>query len=176
MRPLRPAAKAGIVLGGLVASFAVACVAVYLRQRLITGPEAQAASGMYAFGDLLMGIAVFSLFALGPLGLTLYWLRPVVRFWTLLARAALVLVLTGPLAVLAGGWLRQLLGNWTILATARIGFMPLIAPALLVAGLFAPQSRPRWLLLASAVVEGGIFALVILVKFVLPGLRGKIIL
>jgi hypothetical protein len=176
MRPLRPAAKAGIVLGGLVASFALAYVAVSIRARLNQSPEAQAASGMYAFGDLLMGMAVFGLLALGPLGLTLYWLRPVARFWTLLARAALVLVLTGPLAVLTVGWLRQLLGSWTILATARIGFMPLIAPALLVAGLFAPHSRPRWLFLASAVVEGGIFALVILVKFILPGLLGKITL
>jgi hypothetical protein len=147
----------------------VAYVAVCIRERLNQSPEAQAASGMYAFGDLLMGIAVFGLLALGPLALTLYWLRPVTRFWILLARAALVLVATGPLAVLAAGWLRQLLGNWTILATARIGFMPLIAPALLVAGLFAPQSRPRLILVASAVVEGGIFALVILVKFVLPG-------
>ena len=79
MRPLRPAAKVGIVLGGLVASFAVAYVAVCIRERLNQGPEAQAASGMYAFGDLLMGIAVFGLLALGPLALTLYWLRPVTR-------------------------------------------------------------------------------------------------
>lgn len=168
MLPQRPAAKAGVVAGGFVASFAVAWVAVGIRQRLTQGPEAQASAGMYAAGDLMLGIAVFGLLSLVPLALALYWLRPVTRFWTVLTRGAVLFVLTGPLALLVSGWLRQSAGGWAFIADARIGLMPLCALTLLTCGLIAPQAKPRWILVVAVLVEGSIFAGVVLVKFVLP--------
>lgn len=170
MQPLRPAAKVGIVAGGFVVALLVAGAAVAIRQRLTDTPEALASSGMHAFGDLVLGLAVFAGVAAVPLALGLYWLRSWAPFWTLLAVGAALLAATGPLALAVSSWLRGPAGNWAILADARIGLMPLTAPALLVCGLFAPRPRTRWVLLAAALLDGGIFAGVVLVKFVLPTL------
>ena len=125
---------------------------------------------MHAFGDLLLGLAVVGTLALGPFGLALYWLRPVERFWTLLAWGAVLLVLTGPLALVVSGWLRASVGNLALLADARIGLMPGGELAMAVCGLFAPQGKPRWTLILAALVEGGIIATVVLFKFVLSQL------
>jgi hypothetical protein len=168
VQSLRPSAKAGIVVGGFAAAFAVAWVAVEIRQRLTQGPEAQASAGMYAFGDLVLGVFVFGVLALVPLGLALYWLRPVAHFWTNLTRGAVLFALTGPLALIVSGWLRQSAGNWAIASDARFGLMPLTALAMSVCGLFAPQPKLRWVLIGAALVEGSLFAAVVLVKFVLP--------
>ena len=170
VQPLRPSAKAGIVAGGFAAALVVAWVAVDIRQRLTQGPEAQASAGMYAFGDLMMGVAVFGLLSLLPLALGLYWLRSHAPFWSAFARGAVLFALTGPLALVVSGWLSQSAGNWVFLAHARIGLMPLTTLALLTCGLVAPQPKPRWILIGAALLEGGIFAGVVLVHFVLPGL------
>lgn len=153
--------------GGFLAAFAVAVVAVMIREHLTDGPDAQASSGMYAAGDMFLGIAVFGLLSLAPLALGLYWLRPVARFWAVLVWLAGLLAVTGPLAVLVSGWLRQPAGNWAFLADLRVILMPLVALAMATTGLFAPQPRARWVLIGAAVVEGSIFAGVVLVKFVL---------
>jgi hypothetical protein len=170
VQPLRPLAKAGIVAGGFAAALVVACVAVYVRQIFTQGPEAQASSGMSAFGDVMLGVAVFGLLSLVPLALGLYWLRSHAPFWSFLSWGAVLFALTGPLAVLVSGWLRQPAGNWAFLADVRIGLMPLTALALLTTGLVAPQPKPRWILIGAALLDGGIFAGVVLVHFVLPGL------
>ena len=85
-----PTARAGIVFVGLVVAFAAAWVAVEVRQRLTQGPAAQASSGMDAAGDLMLGVAVFGLLALVPVGLGLFWLRSVAWFWPLLTGSALL--------------------------------------------------------------------------------------
>lgn len=127
---------------------------------------------MYGFGDLLLGVAVFGVLALAPVGLALYWLRPVARFWSVLQWGAIIFALTGFLAVAVNHWATTALGGWLFLANARFGLMPLSALALLICALFAPQARQRWLLLAAAITDGALFAGVLLVKVVLPGLGG----
>ena len=168
MQLLRPVTKAGIVLGGFGAAFVVAGVAVYIRQILTDGPEAQASSGMYAGGDMLLGMAVFGVLGLLPLGLALYWLRPVTRFWDVLVSAAVAYALTGPMALLLSGSLRASVGNWAILGDIRFVTMPVSALALGTCSLFAPSARLRWFLLGAAVLDAVLFAGVVLVRFVLP--------
>ncbi len=64
-------------------------------------------------------------------------------------------------------------GGWILLlAMARIGLMPMGAVAFLTSALFAPQKRERRLLAGAAILEGGVFASVVVVKFILPTLSG----
>jgi len=170
MKPLRPSVKVAIVLAGLVVALGAAALAVFFRQQLTQGPEADASSGMYAFGDLLLGIAVFGAVALVPLALGLFWLRAVPRFWTVLAWGALAYAATGPLALVVSGWLRPETGLASLLADARVGSMPLSAFAWFVCAAFAPATRPRWWLAGAGLADGIIFAGVVVVKFLVPAI------
>jgi len=71
----------------MILAGAVSWIAVAIRQHFTSGPDALASSGMYAFGDLVIGLAVFSVAALVPVALGLYWLRPVAGFWSVLTWA-----------------------------------------------------------------------------------------
>ncbi len=159
---LRLSTRIGCIFLGLVVALAVAWIAVELRQRATQGPDALASSGMYAFGDLVLGVGVFGVLALVPMALTLYWLRPVARFWSALQWGAILFALTGCLAVAASIWALQSRSAWLILAHARIGLMPLGALALLMCTVFAPQARQRWLLLATAIGDGALFAAIVI--------------
>lgn len=163
--PLRPAVKIGIVLAGFAIALTVAVVAMGIRQELNAADPSQ---GMQAFGDLVMGMVVFTGLALPPLGLGLYWLRPVTRFWTILTSAAAGYALTGPLALLVSGPLRLSLGNWALLGDIRIGTMPLSALAVATCALFAPTRHLRLILLGAAFLDGALFVGVILFKLVRP--------
>lgn len=168
MRSLHPLGKVGILFAGFVLAAGAAGLAVAIRQHFEDPAAAQASSGMYAFGDMILGLGVFSLAALAPLGLALYWLRASAGFWPVLAWGAVLFAVTGPVGLLLSGPMRLAIGNWALLGDARIGLMPLCAPAWLVCGLFAPAPKPRWMLVGVAVAEGGLFGLIVLVKFVLP--------
>jgi hypothetical protein len=67
-------AKFGLVVGGYVAACLIASGVVYVWELFTQGPIAQASSGMYAFGDLLLFIGVFVVLALIPTGLAVYLL------------------------------------------------------------------------------------------------------
>ena len=67
-------AKIGLVLGGYVAACLLASGVVYVWELLTQGPIAQASSGMYAFGDLLLFIVTFGGLALIPTGLAVYFI------------------------------------------------------------------------------------------------------
>ena len=172
MKPLRPAAKLSIVSLGVIAAFAVAFVAVVVREHLTDSPEAQASSGMYAAGDAMLGIAVFSLLAVAPMALALCWLRDVAWFWVALAWSALIFALTGVGALGLNIAATQPPDGWMfLLSILRIGIMPLTAIALLTCAIFAPMPRHRWMLAAACMLDGGIFAGIVVVKFILPGFQ-----
>jgi hypothetical protein len=168
MQSLRPAAKIGIVSGGLLVAVAVAAWLVFGRMALMRDGNDAASSGMAAFGDLLLGLAVFGVLALVPGGLGLYWLRPVTWIWPVLVGSAVALALTGVLAVAANGWWRESAGNLALLADVRIGLMPLSALVSLCGAAFAPGTRWRWVLIGAAVLDGALFCSVMAVHFVLP--------
>jgi len=67
-------AKLGLVIGGYVAACLIASGVVYVWVLFTQGPIAQASSGMYAFGDLLLFIVIFGVLALIPTGLAVYFL------------------------------------------------------------------------------------------------------
>jgi hypothetical protein len=67
-------AKLGLVIGGYVLACLVAGITVYIYQLLTQDAAAQASSGMFAFGDLLLFIGVFVFLMLFPTGLALYYL------------------------------------------------------------------------------------------------------
>ena len=108
MRALRPAAKTGIVVGGFLAALAAAWATMNLRQTLNAADPVQ---GMQAFGDRILGVAVFSVLASIPVGLGLYWLRPVTWFWNILLIVAFTCSATGPAALLISWPLRAALGS-----------------------------------------------------------------
>jgi len=66
--------KVGLVIGGYVVACLIASAVVYVWELFTQGPIAQASSGMYAFGDLLLFIGVFGGLALIPTGLAGYFL------------------------------------------------------------------------------------------------------
>ena len=159
--------KFGVVLAGYVAAVLVASAALEIRLLNTQGPDAQASAGMSAFGDLLLFLAVFGFGSLFPTGLALYFLRHCERLWTVFAVASLTLALIGPVAaavlqchqgdslIASLLWLGQTLGA------------PLLALGFLVGAFLAPTRRTRWMLLASALIEGLVSAYVFLGLFVL---------
>lgn len=157
--------KVGLVLGGYIAAWMAAMAAVYVRIILTKNdPGAQASAGMYAFGDFLLGCAVFGILALVPTGLGLYFLRPYRKFWTVFSAVALALAVAGPVIAASTSllnpagvlsnllWLGQMLGS------------PLLALAFLIFAALAPLPHSRWILLSAAFLEGvvGVYAFVCL--------------
>ena len=95
MQIMKALIKIALVLAGYVAAVLLASAAVAVRIANTSGPDAQASAGMYAFGDGLVFIAVFSAVALVPTGLALWFLRPCRRFWMVLSVAVLVVAAMG---------------------------------------------------------------------------------
>lgn len=156
---MRPLAKAGLVALGYVGALLVALAVVAFRVVTTSGPEAQASSGMYAFGDAVLFVNVFGVLALVPTVAALYFLRPHRPFWTALAIVAIAVALTGIAAavVFAAGRheTSSTLAAWTALAVLRILGAPLLAIGWLACGLMAPARGPRLVLLAAVLLEAG---------------------
>lgn len=58
---MEPGFRVAVVAGGYVAAFLIASAAVAIRVANTNGPDVQAASGMYAFGDTLLVAPLFAL-------------------------------------------------------------------------------------------------------------------
>ena len=151
------AGKTGIVVGGYAAAFLLAVAAFELRQWM----TAQASSGMYAFGDLVVFLFVLGIVGLVPTGLALYFLRPVRRFWTAASIVALALAATGVAASVLFWTTRSQTPTQSFLVLAdefsleRVIVAPLFAAAFLVCAGFAPATRPRRVFALAALCEGG---------------------
>jgi hypothetical protein len=163
--------RIGTVAVGYVGAFLVASMAVAIRVANTSGPDAQAASGMYAFGDSYLFVAVFGLLALLPTGAALYFLRPYRRVWTVLSALALSIAITGVLAAVLFALGRRevapsTLGEWGGFSVLRILLAPIFAPAFLVVALFAPHRSPRFALLTATVMELTVVAFAGVVWFV----------
>lgn len=160
---MRPAVKIGLVAAGYVVALLVASAAVALRVASTSGPDAQASSGMYAFGDACLFIAAFGLLALAPTGAALHFLRPYRGFWIALAVLGLGVAFTGAAAVLLFAWGRHAvepspLAAWAGVSVLRILLAPVLAPTSLVLALLSPHPSPRRALLAATVVEASVGA------------------
>jgi len=157
--------KFGMVLAGYVATVLAASAVVAVRIADTSGPDRQASGGMYAFGDGLLFVAVFSAVALVPTGLALYFLRPYRRFWMALSITALTIAFTVILAASVYAVERclklpfppeSLLGVGAALADLRMLAAPPLAAAFVLSGVIAPSRTSRWALLAAAGIEGAV--------------------
>jgi hypothetical protein len=159
---MRPLFKGGLVACGYIAAVLLASAAVAIRIATTSGPEAQASSGMHAFGDALLFTAVFGVGALVPTGALLVFLRPYRRFWTALASLVLTVAITGVTAVVLFAVGRQSgpspLATWAGLSVLRILVAPLLALAFLVCAVLSPHRSPRLTLLAGAALETAVSA------------------
>ena len=97
---MKPFLKVAVVAGGYIAAFLVASASVAIRVANTSGPAAQASSGMYAFGDALLFVAVFGVSALVPTGAALFFLRPYRHFWTGLSALGVAVAATEITAVI----------------------------------------------------------------------------
>jgi hypothetical protein len=162
MKTVRAAGKAGMVFGGYAAAFLLAAAAFALRQWMTAdNPGAQASSGMSAFGDSVVFVAVFGVAALAPTGLALYFLRPVRRFWTAASICALAVAATGVAASVLFWTTRAQPPRHSLLTLAadfslvRVIVAPLLTAAFLTCAGFAPAPGPRRAFALAALCEGG---------------------
>jgi hypothetical protein len=161
----------GAVAGGYLAAVLVASAAAAIRHASTSGPDAQASSGMYAFGDALLFVAVFGVVALAPTSAALLFLRPYRRFWIVFSIVGLDVAITGLAAVVLFAVGRHAappspLATWAGLAVLRILLAPLLALLALVCTILSPYGFPRLALLAVTVVEVAVSAYAVFVWFV----------
>jgi hypothetical protein len=87
--------KVALVAGGYVAALLLASLAVAVRVATTSGRDAQASSGMHAFGDAVVFAAVFGVCALLPTAAAFVFLRPYRRFWTVISVFGVAVAATG---------------------------------------------------------------------------------
>jgi len=97
---MKPFPRVAVLAGGYIVAFLMASAAVAIRVANTSGPDAQASSGMYAFGDALLFVAVFGVSALVPTAAALFFLRPYRHFWTVLSALGLAVAVTGVMAAI----------------------------------------------------------------------------
>jgi hypothetical protein len=158
MQALPAMAKAGLVLGGYLAAAALAFGAVVVHVGMTV--DYDASSGMYAFGDLLLFIAVFGATSIVPTGLALFFLRGTRVFWILLAGVALAMAATTLGVTIVSMVAPQSSSLWALLAFPRLFLSPFLAGAFGLASIAAPDRRARLCLLVAAGIEclGALYA------------------
>ena len=96
MRPRVPAKlRPWIVLGGYALAVVGGIVASTLYDLSIPKANMDASGGMYAFGSVTLGFAVFGAIALVPTGYVIYSLRVHRSIWSVLAVLGFVLAFAG---------------------------------------------------------------------------------
>ena len=162
--------KIALVGLGHISAVVVAVAAVAIRVATTNDPGAQASSGMYAFGDALLFIAVFGLVSLAPTGALLLFLRPYRRFWIALSAVVLVVAVTAIAATSLFAIDRHsapaAMSGWAILSVLRLLVAPLLALAFFVCALLSPYRAPRFVLLGASALEAAASAYAGLAWFV----------
>jgi hypothetical protein len=155
---MRTPAKIGLVAAGYVAAVLVALATVSVYIATTDTPDRQASSGMYAFGDSLLFLAVFAVAAVPATGMGLFFLRPYAWFWRVLSVAALLVAASGLAAAIlyVTTWTAQPgtpVGVWSAFSVLRILVAPIGALAFVLSALFAPIRSARIALCAAALLE-----------------------
>jgi hypothetical protein len=159
---MKPALKGGMVAAGYVIAILVACAAVTIRIASRSDAAEQASSGMYAFGDAILFVAVFGILALVPTGAALFFLRPYLQFWVVLSAFSIGIAVTSVAAALLYSIGREevasTLALWAAFSVLRILVTPLLALAFFVATLISPYRYPRLAFFGAALMEAGVSA------------------
>jgi hypothetical protein len=161
IKRMKPVSKVSLVVAGYIIAILLAVAAVALRIVFTYGPDAQASSGMYAFGDALLFVAVFGVSALFPTGAALFFLRSYPRFWITLSVLAVGLAATALAAVLyelARHGPASPPAAWSVFSILRVLVTPLFALAFGLCAILSPYRYPRLALVAATVMEAGVSA------------------
>jgi len=158
---MRTRSKVALVVAGYVVAVLVAAGVVAVYVALTDSPDRQASSGMYAFGDSLLFLAVFGIVGAVPTGVALFFVRSWRRCWPALAVVALVIAATGALALaeylVVWSGESPFLGAWSAFSVLRILVAPLLVVGFGLATVFAPSRFPRLALLAATLAEAAVF-------------------
>jgi hypothetical protein len=158
---MKPVHKAALIVVGYAICFLIAFAAVALRVATTSGSARQAASGMYGFGDTILFVGVFGVFALVPTGAALFFLRPNRTFWKVLSALGLALAVTGVAAAIifavGRGESTTRLAIWAGYSVLMILLSPFLALAFIVCAAFSPQRTPRIALAIAAMMEIAVF-------------------
>lgn len=149
-------AKSALVLAGYLVAFGLAFAVVAAYVAATDSPDAQASSGMHAFGESLLFLAVFGLAAIPATMAALFFLRPYRTFWRVAAVLALGITATVVIALIAylfPGSTGAAPGIWSSLALLRILLAPLCVIGFFLSGLFAPIRACRLAFLGAAGIE-----------------------
>ncbi|MEZ0367979.1 MAG: hypothetical protein ACAI44_02705 [Candidatus Sericytochromatia bacterium] len=162
---MKPFQKVAVVAAGYLVAVLLACAAVAIRMAMTSGPDAQASSGMYAFGDLLLFIAVFGVSVLVPTGAGLYFLKSNPGFWKVFSALGLALALTGVTAAVLfaigkDAAAPSVLSTGAGFAVLRILVSPLFTLGFCLCAFFAPKGSPRFNFIAASIMEAVVSALV----------------
>lgn len=162
-----------VVLGGYAAAFVAASIVTAIRIANTQGPDAQASSGMHAFGDSLVWLFTFSLVAAIPTAAALVFLRGVVRFWRVVSWSLLGVAATGvAAALLYWAWSGRApapgpLGTFGMLSPLRFLLAPILTGAFALFALLAPDPVSRRRLVLAMMLEGAAGAAAFLRLFLL---------
>lgn len=158
---LGPLAKAVLVVAGYFAAFMLASLAYDIRVAHEDPADVQASGGMYAFGDGMYFLFVFSVCASLPTGAALWFLRRAQKLWSLLTAGALLMASGSAIALVvyfASVWSRapitSALSTWGAAAVLLLLFAPIQAGASLVCLLFAPDRPTRTRFFIAMAAEG----------------------
>jgi len=166
--------KIGIVIAGYVFALLGASAALYVRLLFTDTAAAQAASGMYAFGDEMLFLGMFGFLSLIPTMLAFYFLRPLEKLWRWFAAACLVfavlgilLTLIGTVIKMAGAYHDPTWAMVSFLGLLHIFGVPLFFVGFVVLAVIAPPGGSRRLMLIAAAVEmcNGLYVFVMLFVF-----------
>ena len=160
---MRPIVKVGLIVAGYVLACLAAFAVVAIHAAATSSSDDQGSSGMYAFGDSLLFLAVFAVAAVPSTAAALYLLRSYRSFWFVLCGVALCIATTAVVALVDYGATRtagagSILGSWSVLAVLRILVAPLFALVFLVCGLFAPDRAFRVALFIATAIEAAVLA------------------
>lgn len=154
----RPAAKVGVIAAGYAIAVVIAMLVLRVYVAATSSVDRQASSGMSAFGDSLLFLAVLGVASIPATGAALFFLRSSRAFWRVLSVASLIIACTALMALTlsfgsssAGAGTR--LQAWGMVAPLRILAAPLLALFFLLSGLFAPTRSARLCLLGASAIE-----------------------
>jgi hypothetical protein len=159
LHSLSTLAKVGTVVGGYLAALAFSIGVAYLYIEATSGPERDAAGGMYAFGDSMVFLAALGIASLLPTGLALVFLRRNRIFWIGCCVLALAIASTslGAAGVVHLGAQNPSLNTefnlWQALSIPRIFVAPMVFASFGLAAVVAPAAEFRWCFLAAAAGE-----------------------
>jgi len=156
--------KPDLVVAGYGLAWVASGVTVALFDRRFSPADNQTMGGMIAGGEMLLGLAVFSVVSLAPTGLALWFLRGSRRFWSAFSCAGLVFAIVGLAAALAPLAARETMDRAPLLAlVGLLGVIQMLGSPIWIGSfvLFAalapaPDLRRRMLIaLAIEVVIAG---------------------